>query len=54
MLWERIVKEQPKILCLQETKCVGDEALQILTKCWKQARAMETNAISMEGGLSIL
>jgi hypothetical protein len=35
-------------------KCVGDEALQILTKCWKQESAMETRANGMAGGLAIL
>jgi exonuclease III len=48
------MKEQPNILLLQETKCVGDEATQILTKCWKQAKIVEVDAKGTTGGLAIL
>jgi exonuclease III len=54
LLWERIMKEEPDILLLQETKCVGDEAAQILTKCWKQAKIVEVDEKGTTGGLAIL
>jgi hypothetical protein len=48
------MKEQPDILLLQETKCAGDEATQILTKCWKQEKIAEVDAKGTTGGLAIL
>ena len=48
------MKEQPNILLLQETKCAGDEATQILTKCWKQEKIVEVDAKGTTGGLAIL
>jgi hypothetical protein len=53
-LQERIMKEQPDILLLQETKCVGEEASQILTKCWKQAKMVEVDAKGAARGLIVL
>jgi hypothetical protein len=38
------MKEQPNIILLQKTKCTGEEASQILKKCWKQANLVEINA----------
>jgi exonuclease III len=54
LLWERIMKEQPDILLLQETKCAGEEASQILKKCWKQANLVEVDAKGAAGGLVVL
>jgi exonuclease III len=48
------MKEQPNILLLHETKCARDEATQILTKCWKQAKIVEVDAKGTSGGLAIL
>jgi exonuclease III len=54
LLRERIMKEQPDILLLQETKCAGEEASQILKKCWKQANLVEIDAKGAAGGLVVL
>jgi exonuclease III len=54
LLRERIMKEQPDILLLQETKCAGEEASQILQKCWKQANLVEVDAKGAAGGLVVL
>jgi exonuclease III len=53
-LRERIKKEQPDILLLQETKCVGEEASFTLQKCWKQANHVEFDAKGATGGLKML
>jgi exonuclease III len=48
------MKEQPNILLLQETKWVGEEDSQILSKCWKQAKLVEVDAKGAAGGIVIL
>jgi hypothetical protein len=53
-LKERINKEQPDILLLQETKCAGEEAHSTLQKCWKQAQHVEVYARGAVGGLAML
>jgi hypothetical protein len=45
------MKEQPDILLLQETKCAGEEASQILKKCWKQGNLVEIDAKGVVRGL---
>jgi exonuclease III len=54
MLRERIKKDQPDILILQETKCAGEEASSMLQKCWKQANHVEIDAKGVAGGLAML
>jgi exonuclease III len=45
LLRDRIIVEQPNILFLQETKCVGEETNQILSRCWKQGKMMHIDEI---------
>jgi len=54
MLWERIEKDQPYILILQETKCAGEEASSTLQKCWNQAQHVEIDDKGTAGGLAML
>jgi exonuclease III len=53
-LKERIKKEQPDILLLQETKCAGEEAFSTLQKCWKQDQHVGVDGRGAEGGLAML
>ena len=54
MLKDRIRKEQPDILLLQETKCAGIEAQTTLQWCWTQAQHMEVDANGAAEGLALL
>jgi exonuclease III len=53
-LKERIKKEQPDILLLQEMKCAGVEAHTTLQRCWTQAQHVEVDARGAAGGLAML
>jgi len=53
-LRERIKKEHPDILFLQEIKCAGEEAFSTLQKCWKQAHHVEVDARGATGGLAMI
>jgi exonuclease III len=54
LLRERIKKEQPYILILQETKCTGEEASSTLQKCWKQAHHVKVDAKGVASGMAML
>jgi exonuclease III len=54
LLRDRIIVDQPDILLLQETKCVGEEMNQILSRCWKQGKMMNIDSKGAAGGLAIL
>jgi exonuclease III len=54
LLRDRIIADQPDILLLQETKCVGEEMNQILSRCWKQGKMMNIDSKGAVGGLAIL
>jgi exonuclease III len=54
ILGERIKKDQPNILILQETKCAREEASSTLQKCWKHANHVEIDAKGAFGGLAIM
>jgi exonuclease III len=53
-LKDRIKKDQPDILLLQETKCAGIEANITIQRCWKQAQYVEVDANGAAGGFAIL
>jgi exonuclease III len=54
ILRNRIFEEQPDILFLLETKCVGEEAYQISRRCWKKSQFMGLDASISVGGLAML
>jgi hypothetical protein len=54
LLKDRIKKDQPDILLLQETKCAGIEANITIQRCWKQAQYVEVDARGAAGGFAIL
>jgi exonuclease III len=54
LLKDRIRKEQPDILLLQETKCAGTEAQTTLQRCWTQAKHVAVDANGAAGGLALL
>jgi exonuclease III len=54
LLKERIKKEQPDILLLQETKCAGVEAHATLQRCWTQAHHVDVDARGEARGLAML
>jgi exonuclease III len=53
-LKDRIKKDQPDILLLQEMKCAGIEVNIIIQRCWKQAQYVEVDSRGAAGGLAIL
>jgi exonuclease III len=53
-LKDRIKKDQPDILLLQEMKCAGVEANITLQRCWKQAQYVEVDARGVAGGFAML
>ena len=54
LLKERIKKDQPDILLLQETKRAWVETNSTLHKCWKWAQYVEVDARGVDGGLAML
>jgi exonuclease III len=53
-LRDNIRVENPDILLLQETKCVGDEAEDIFQRCWRTCNSIHTDSNGVAGGLAIL
>jgi exonuclease III len=46
--------ENPDILLLQETKCVGEEATDIFRRCWRGCDSLHMDSNRATGGLEIL
>jgi exonuclease III len=46
--------ENPDILLLQETKCVGEEAEDIFWRCWRVCDSIHMDSNGVAGGLEIL
>jgi exonuclease III len=46
--------ENPDVLLLQETKCVGVEAETIFHRCWRGCDSLHTDSFGASGGLAIL
>lgn len=53
-LRDRIRAENPDVLLLQETKCVGAEAETIFRRCWRGCDSLHTDSTGVVGGLAIL
>jgi exonuclease III len=54
ILQNNILTENPNILLLQETKCAGTVAENLLSKSWKRGNFMFTDSRGAAGGLAIL
>jgi exonuclease III len=46
--------EDPDILLIQETKCAGKTAEDILKRCWRNCDSYQTDSKGASGGLAIL
>jgi exonuclease III len=54
ILRDSIRAENPDILLLQETKCVGKEAETIFQRSWRGCESIHTDSTGASGGLAIL
>jgi exonuclease III len=54
ILRNNILAEDPNILLLQETKCVGEAAEEIFKRCWRHCNFIHNDSNGAAGGLAIL
>lgn len=54
LLKNRVIKEKPTILMIQETKCQIDTMKDMASRCWKRCESVATSAEGFLGGMAIL